>query len=83
MLGVPLGDGNFHCFNVVGDCVFDLTSEQFGDEKLCYEGCPEQERGVHFQKAEKKARYEQLKMRLTRRLETIELEGNKREMNRL
>jgi hypothetical protein len=40
---------------------------------LCYEGCPEQERGVHFQKAEKKARYEQLKMRLTRRLETIDL----------
>ena len=64
VLGVPLGDGNFHCFNVVGDCVFDLTSEQFGEEKLCYEGCPEQERGVHFQKAEKKARYEELKARL-------------------
>ena len=25
--GVPLGDGNFHCFNDVGGCVFDLTSE--------------------------------------------------------
>ena len=34
--GVPLGDGNYHCFNVVGDCVFDLTSEQFGTKKLNY-----------------------------------------------
>lgn len=32
--GVPRGDGNFHCYNVIGDCVFDLTSEQFGEEKL-------------------------------------------------
>ncbi len=27
--GVPNGDGSFHCFNKVGDAVFDLTSEQF------------------------------------------------------
>ena len=27
--GVSLGDGNYHCFNKVGDAVFDLTSEQF------------------------------------------------------
>ena len=27
--GIPLKDGGFHCFNAVGDCVFDLTSEQF------------------------------------------------------
>ena len=26
--GVPLGDGNYHCFNLVGDAVFDLTSER-------------------------------------------------------
>ena len=32
VLGVSLGDGNYHCFNAVGDCVFDLTSEQFGHE---------------------------------------------------
>ena len=25
VLGVPLPDGNYHCFNVVGDRVFDLT----------------------------------------------------------
>ena len=59
--GVPLGDGNYHCFNVVGNCVFDLTSEQFGDQKLDYDSCPEQERSVHFAKAEKKERYERLK----------------------
>ena len=64
VLGVPLGDGNYHCFNVVGDCVFDLTSEQFGGEALCYDGCPEQLREVHFAKAEKKARYELLKSKL-------------------
>lgn len=62
--GVPLGDGNFHCFNAVGECVFDLTSEQFGDVKLDYGHCPEQFRDVHFAKAEKKARYEYLKKRL-------------------
>lgn len=59
--GVPLGDGNYHCFNVVGDCVFDLTSEQFGDRKLDYENCPEQTREVHFAKEEKRLRYEELK----------------------
>ena len=59
--GVPLGDGNFHCFNAVGDCVFDLTSEQFGDVALDYSDCPEQHREVHFAKAEKRARYEKLK----------------------
>ena len=63
--GVPRPDGNFHCFNVVGGCVFDLTSEQFGEEKLCYEGCPEQFREVHFAKSEKKSRYEYLKRALS------------------
>ena len=62
--GVPLGDGNYHCFNDVNGCVFDLTSEQFGDTRLDYTNCPEQDRAVHFAKAEKKERYEQLKERL-------------------
>ena len=61
---MPLGDGNFHCFNDVGGCVFDLTSEQFGDTRLDYSNCPEQDRAVHFAKAEKKERYELLKERL-------------------
>lgn len=63
--GIPREGGTaFHCYNVVpsphGDCVFDLTSEQFGDEQLCYEGNPEQFREVHFTKEEKRARYELL-----------------------
>ena len=69
--GVPLEDGNFHCFNAVGGCVFDLTSEQFGDARLNYENCPEQFRAVHFAKAEKRQRYELLKERLLARLKGV------------
>ena len=61
--GVPLADGNFHCFNVIEGKVFDLTSEQF-DETLDYTKCPEQSREVHFAKEEKKKRYEYLKKTL-------------------
>lgn len=71
VFGVPLGDGNYHCFNVVGDCVFDLTSEQFGDRKLNYTDCPEQFRETHFAKEEKRQRYELLKARLFARLPGI------------
>ena len=62
--GVPRKDGSFHCFNAVEDCVFDLTSEQFGDEALNYEGCPEQLREVHFAREEKRQRYLTLRKRL-------------------
>ena len=62
--GVLRSGGNYHCYNVVGDCVFDLTSEQFGDEKLHYENNPEQFREVHFAKEEKRLRYEYLKNEL-------------------
>ncbi len=62
--GIPRDGGNFHCFNVVGDCVFDLTSEQFGDEVLDYNNCTEQFREVHFAKEEKRQRYEYLKSKL-------------------
>ncbi len=62
--GVPLPDGNFHCYNAVGECRFDLTSEQFGDKVLLYESCPEQLREVHFSKEEKRLRYEYLKKEL-------------------
>ena len=61
---MPLGDGNFHCFNEAGGCVFDLTSEQFGDTVLNYSGCPEQDRSVHFAREEKRLRYELLKRKL-------------------
>jgi hypothetical protein len=68
VMGIPLGDGNFHCFNVVGDCVFDLTSEQFGDRVLDYEHVVEQSRDVHFSKEEKRLRYEYLRKQV---LETL------------
>ena len=60
VFGILRPGGNYHCYNVVGDTVFDLTSEQFGDEILCYENNPEQQRAVHFAKAEKHQRYKQL-----------------------
>lgn len=65
--GILRPGGNYHCYNVVGDCVFDLTSEQFGDEALCYEDNPEQFRDVHFGREEKRLRYEYLKEKLRER----------------
>lgn len=62
--GILRPGGNYHCYNVIGDCIFDLTSEQFGDEFLSYEGNPEQFREVHFSKEEKRLRYEYLKQKL-------------------
>ncbi|MBR4509744.1 MAG: hypothetical protein IKP25_03565 [Ruminococcus sp.] len=62
--GIKRPGGNYHCYNVIGDCVFDLTSEQFGAEKLCYEDNPEQLREVHFAKEEKRLRYEYLRQKL-------------------
>lgn len=64
--GIPRGNGNFHCYNVVGDSCFDLASEQFGEEAktLVYENNPEQFREVHFAKEEKRQRYELLKKKL-------------------
>ena len=69
--GIPRIDGNYHCFNDVKGCVFDLTSEQFGDEILDYSDCPEQFREVHFQKEEKRLRYELLKERLSEAVANI------------
>lgn len=66
--GILRDGGNYHCYNVVGDCVFDLTSEQFGDEVLNYENNPEQFREVHFAKEEKQQRYEYLKKELEKQL---------------
>lgn len=67
--GILRPDGNYHCYNVVSDCVFDLTSEQFGNEKLCYENTHEQFREVHFSKEEKRLRYEYLKKALREKLD--------------
>jgi hypothetical protein len=65
--GIPLPDGSVHCFNVVDGYAFDLTSEQFGEEKLDYADRPEQLRETHFADADKRARYELLKARLQAR----------------
>ena len=62
--GIPLPEGGYHCYNVIGDCVFDLTSEQFGEKKLTYTGNPEQMRYEHFRKEEKRQRYESLRAAL-------------------
>ena len=64
--GILRSGGNYHCYNVVSGRVFDLTSEQFGSEKLCYENNPEQFRSVHFAKEEKRLRDEFLKGELDR-----------------
>ncbi len=65
--GILRPGGNYHCYNTVDGCVFDLTSEQFGDEVLLYEDNPEQFREVHFAKEEKRQRYEYLKGELKKR----------------
>ncbi|MBO4863950.1 MAG: hypothetical protein J5517_06275 [Eubacterium sp.] len=67
--GILRPGGNYHCYNVVGDSVFDLTSEQFGDEVLDYTDNPIQTREIHFAKEEKKQRYEYLKEYLKKYLE--------------
>ena len=67
--GVPTEDGGTHCYNVVGDIVFDLTSEQFGDKVLTYNGC-EQSREAHFAREEKRLRYEYLRAELLKSLES-------------
>ena len=57
--GIERPGGNFHCYNDVDGCIFDLTSEQFGDEAkdLVYEGNPRQHRADHFEKTEEYNRY--------------------------
>lgn len=64
--GILRPGGNYHCYNVVQGCCFDLTSEQFGEEakELVYENNPEQSREEHFAKEEKRQRYEYLKAEL-------------------
>lgn len=65
--GILRPGGNYHCYNVVDGIRFDLTSEQFGEEVLCYDDNSEQFRDVHFSKEEKRLRYEILKERLKKR----------------
>lgn len=66
--GIPLPDGNFHCFNVINDSIFDLTSAQFKNVKLDYKKAILQKRENHFKKEEKKNRYLYLKNELLKKL---------------
>lgn len=66
--GVKLPGGGYHCFNVVDDVKFDLTSEQFGDEKLDYDDTPEQFRADHFADKDKFERYSYIKSQLLRKI---------------
>lgn len=66
--GILRSGGNYHCYNVIGDCAFDLTSEQFGEEVLSYEDNPVQKREVHFAKEEKYQRYQYIKDALRKRM---------------
>lgn len=64
--GIERPNGSFHCYNIVNEYVFDLTSEQFGNEKLDYFVGTEQFRNTehHFGNGEKQTRYELLKNNL-------------------
>lgn len=66
VFGIPLGGEAIHCYNVVREQIFDLTSEQFGEKasELQYKDNPEQFREIHFAKEEKRLRYEYLKKTL-------------------
>ncbi len=71
VFGIPRADGSYHCFNIVGGNIFDLTSEQFGDEELDYSNAIEQFRKVHFSDENKKERYEYLCDKLKEYLESV------------
>lgn len=66
--GLITGSGDLHCYNVVNGVVFDLTSEQFGEDaaNLVYdrERLQHRESPAHFLKSEKRARYEYLRREL-------------------
>ena len=76
VFGVPLSGGGIHCFNVIGEVEFDLTSEQFGDEKLVYTHKYPQSREEHFLDEDKKARYLYLKKELLKKLLELHKVGN-------
>lgn len=68
VLGIPIEDGAYHCFNEADGFVFDLTSEQFGGRTLDYSNPVEQSREEHFANEEKFLRYKLLKERLEKSL---------------
>lgn len=69
---MPTDNGGLHCYNEADGVVFDLTSEQFGEQArdLVYDLSMLQTREAceHFAKEEKRMRYEYLKSRLARKM---------------
>ncbi len=61
--GILLEDGNYHCFNIIDNYIFDLSSEQFNN-KINYINYVNQNRKTHFIVKEKYERYLLLKDRL-------------------
>lgn len=61
--GILLEDGNYHCFNIIDNYIFDLTSEQFNNQ-LSYINYIKQNRSNHFIVKEKYERYLLLKDKL-------------------
>jgi len=61
-------NGGLHCYNKIGEVIFDLTSEQFGEKagELVYDCSLLQDRESenHFFKEEKRERYNLLKAKL-------------------
>ena len=70
--GVKLPDGAYHCYNKIEDKVFDLTSEQFGEEKLVYDLTNPQSREEHFKSEEKYQRYLLLKKGLDEKVKKVD-----------
>lgn len=60
--GMKLDDGGYHCFNLIDGVLFDLTCEQFGEDKdLEWNLNYKQEREQHFKDINKYNRYKNLK----------------------
>jgi len=70
--GIALPSGGYHCYNAIGDVTFDLTSEQFNGEKLCFERIHPQSRKAHFADPEKHARYLYLREQLLSKLRDLQ-----------
>ena len=69
--GSYLPSGDLHCFNKIDGKIYDFTSDQIEHMKIeCdYRSGKLQDRSIHFEKEEKRKRYELLKRRIREREE--------------
>ena len=66
--GVKLENGGLHCYNIVGESKFDLTSEQFLGKPIEYNDDLPQSREIQFSDKDKYERYLYLKSELKKKL---------------